>query len=402
MPKKYKKLDDGYYRHRETYQGVEIDLRAKDASELDEKVREKKNSIDRGEIAGANAGTTVAAWCEEWLETYKKPYVVKNTYTSYVGYVNKYIKPAIGKIKIKDVRQSDLQKILFSQEGGSFSRVSKLRITICSIFKSAYINRIIYFDPSVGLKLPNYENGTHRVITSGEKRTLEKVCEVHPHGLFPMLILYCGLRPGECAVLRRKNVDLKKREIRIECALEGNSKIIKLPKTLSGIRTVPIPDEAFPAVSATVSKIGDGEAFVFDVNGTHPTDQTLKRWWKSIRRAMNIELGAKMYRNQIKPEDELVAEDFTPYCLRHTYCTMLQDAGIPLNVAKELMGHKNVTVTANIYTHQTELQRTDAKKTIDAHFARLNSRERKRLNNRKKWGALRGVKKGCRVFRRKY
>ena len=149
MPKKYKKLDDGYYRHRETYQGVEIDLRAKDASELDEKVREKKNSIDRGEIAGANAGTTVAAWCEEWLETYKKPYVVKNTYTSYVGYVNKYIKPAIGKIKIKDVRQSDLQKILFSQEGGSFFPVL-LRIRSPLFFKSAYINRIIYFDPSSG------------------------------------------------------------------------------------------------------------------------------------------------------------------------------------------------------------------------------------------------------------
>ena len=61
-------------------------------------------------------------------------------------------------------------------------------------------------------------------------------------------------------------------------------------------------------------------------------------------------MGAKVYRNKIV--ESVVAPDLTPYCLRHTFCTDLQRAGVVFNVAKELMGHSDVSVTANIYTHK--------------------------------------------------
>lgn len=48
------------------------------------------------------------------------------------------------------------------------------------------------------------------------------------------------------------------------------------------------------------------------------------------------------------------ADDLCPYCLRHTYGTDLQDAGVPINVAKYLMGHSDISVTANIYTATTD------------------------------------------------
>ena len=44
----------------------------------------------------------------------------------------------------------------------------------------------------------------------------------------------------------------------------------------------------------------------------------------------------------------------TPYSLRHTFCTGLQRAGVPINVAKELTGHSGIKVTANIYTHRKQ------------------------------------------------
>lgn len=50
----------------------------------------------------------------------------------------------------------------------------------------------------------------------------------------------------------------------------------------------------------------------------------------------------------------VVASDFVPYCLRHTFCTDLQKKGMPINVAKYLMGHSDISVTANIYTHITD------------------------------------------------
>lgn len=73
--------------------------------------------------------------------------------------------------------------------------------------------------------------------------------------------------------------------------------------------------------------------------------------WRACKRAMDLELGAETVRNQI--QEHKVAADLTPYCLRHTFCTDLQAAGVPINVAKDLMGHSDIDITANIYTHRT-------------------------------------------------
>ena len=46
--------------------------------------------------------------------------------------------------------------------------------------------------------------------------------------------------------------------------------------------------------------------------------------------------------------------DFPTTPLRHTFFTDCQAAGVPLNVAKELMGHSDISVTAKIYTHMVD------------------------------------------------
>ena len=49
-----------------------------------------------------------------------------------------------------------------------------------------------------------------------------------------------------------------------------------------------------------------------------------------------------------------LAPDLEQYLLRHTFCTDCQAAGVPLNVAKELIGHSDISVTAKIYTHMVD------------------------------------------------
>ncbi len=61
--------------------------------------------------------------------------------------------------------------------------------------------------------------------------------------------------------------------------------------------------------------------------------------------------------------------DVTMYCLRHTYCTDLQTAGVPINVAKDFMGHSSITLTANIYTHTSDKSWLDASDKYNAFLA---------------------------------
>ena len=65
---------------------------------------------------------------------------------------------------------------------------------------------------------------------------------------------------------------------------------------------------------------------------------------------MNIELGCKTYRNKLIPPFPL-ADDLCSYCLRHTFCTNLQRRGVDIRTAQRLMGHSDIRMTANIYSH---------------------------------------------------
>ncbi len=74
--------------------------------------------------------------------------------------------------------------------------------------------------------------------------------------------------------------------------------------------------------------------------------------WHNFKREMDIANGATVYRNQITKST--LAPDLEPYLLRHTFCTDCKAAGVPINVAKELMGHSDISVTAKIYTHMVD------------------------------------------------
>ena len=59
-----------------------------------------------------------------------------------------------------------------------------------------------------------------------------------------------------------------------------------------------------------------------------------------------------MYRNQLIPPYPF-GDDLSTYSLRHTYCTNLQKKGVDIRTAQYLMGHSDIKMTANIYTHTT-------------------------------------------------
>ena len=65
---------------------------------------------------------------------------------------------------------------------------------------------------------------------------------------------------------------------------------------------------------------------------------------------MNLSMGAKTYRNELIPPLPL-ADDFTPYLFRHTFCTDLKKKGVDVRIASELMGHASIRTTADIYDH---------------------------------------------------
>lgn len=337
-----------YFRKTARWNGRKYEGKGKTELEAITRLAEKLAAAKRGEevISGS---MTVSTWYEKWKNTYKDPAgLTKKSLGMYDEKFDGYIRPAIGTMKLQDVRDVHLQRILNGQAGRSRSHVEKIRRVLREMFRQAKWSRLIPYDPTENLKLPACTQHARRSLTDPERALLLQVCQCNPWGLWFQLLLYTGMRPGEAAALNWADVDFKNNEIHVHAALESGSSQIKGPKTAAGVRDIPIHPDLLPLLLEA-----KGAPFepVFKTNGGERMNHgAWDRAWKSCKRAMNLALGAKTKRNQLQ-EDKL-APDLTPYCLRHTFCTDLQRAGVPLNVAKELMGHADVETTANIYTHR--------------------------------------------------
>lgn len=368
----YKQNKSGYYRA--TFQIINaqgkkqrIEVYDTDPVLLERKLMEKKFEYERGLLI-VNGNSSVEKWALEWLETYKKGKVGQGAYDDYKQKINTRILPAIGNMRLEDIKHHHLQSIL-NKEIGSKSNAKKVKNTIEQIFQAASVNGLINRNPAIGLELPKLEDGKRRSITPEERKIILEVAKTHRTGLWIKIMLYCGLRPSEAIVLTGNDINIKNKTISVNKSLELKTGKVKTTKTPAGIRTVPIPDILINDLKDI--PLSTDLLFKQMTTGKMHTATSINSMWKNFVREMNIALGAKMYRNQIKKEDSLVAEDLTPYCLRHTYCTDLQDAGVPINVAKYLMGHSDIRVTANIYTHHSEKVSADAIKAINKHQSNI-------------------------------
>lgn len=309
-----------------------------------------KDRLKRGEIS-ISGNMTVARWASEWLETYKRPAIGEGQYKRYLTHINGVIIPAIGKSKLKDIKDVHLQRVLNDRRGKSKSDISKLSMTMKSMFRRAYLSRLIAFNPAENLETPAAKEGTHRSITEHEREKILALAETHHAGLWVKMILYCGLRPGETRALDWRHIDFDKKLVHVRQAMKASTTNIGAPKSASGVRDVPIPDNFILCLAAARS--GPFEpVFTQPTTGKRHTAKSMDCLWRNFIRELDILMGAKVYRNQIIMS--MVSSDLVPYCLRHTYCTDLQDAGVPINVARYLMGHANIALTAKIYTHTTD------------------------------------------------
>lgn len=354
------------FRETFTFEGRRYDVTAQTERELILKVDAKKRALEEGSII-YNKGTTVKRWAEEWLETYKRNSVGAATFYAYQNRFKLHVFPVIGHLKVTDVKPIHLQKIINSLAGYSRDHIKKMHYTLEQLFSDAYRNKLILINPAENLIMPAATSNNRRSITDSERAYILKVAETHSSGLWIKTMLYCGLRPAETAALQGRHIDLKNGVIKVESSLKRHDNTIGTTKTSSGKRKVPIPDILLHEYKQLKLEPYD---YVFkNADGGHMTAGGMRTRWRSFERALNIEMGCKVVNKEVQPPFR-VADDLVPYCLRHTYCTDLQSAGVPINVAKELMGHADISITAKIYTHHSEIAFDNARDLIN----KLNSK----------------------------
>ena len=329
-----------------TFDGHRYSVTGHTKQQLTERYNKKLKELQEGHF---DSDTMVAKWCDTWLETYKEGKVADSTYEDYKMYVKLMTIP----VPMGEVKPIHLQRILNEHAGKSLSFLKKLRITMQAVFKQAVHDHIIPSDPSSDLQLPNGTQGTNRALTQSERKHLLRIAETDRAGMLIKIMYYCGLRPSEVARVEGRDIDAEKKRLHVRGT-----------KTKSADRFVPIPDELFDDLTG----LEPFEPALKNMYGEKCTKRVIRRMWEGIKLHLAEDMGADIMNGSIVGVNP-VAPDLKLYCLRHDYATRLQDAGVPINVARYLLGHSDITTTSRIYTHTSEESIADAANRINQHEA---------------------------------
>ena len=331
-----------------TFDGKRYYIRGATEREVYEKMALKRRDLEEGRIV-LSGSMTVRAWTEKALAAYK-PNVSGNYLSQMRQRINKHILGDIGELPIRSIKPLQCQEILNRQKGMSKSHIDKLYHELYFIFEKARTNHLILSNPAADLVKPEGYENKRRSLTPAERMHWEKIMDSDERFMLFQLMYYCGCRPSEAVNVLRSDFDTKNGYPRLH---------IRGTKTINSDRYVPVPLILWEKVK------GKSGIIAPNTSGTMHSPESLKRLNKRLKRELNISMGCQVIRNQLIPPFPL-APDFVPYMFRHTYCTDLQKSGVDIRTARDLMGHADISTTANIYTHQDEDTMKTAAKMVGA------------------------------------
>ena len=377
-------LADGRYRVR-VYIGLKDGKKAyksvygRTQKEADRKAEELRVSMRRGvDISASNDSFKV--WADHWLMSKKYEDVSKDRYNSLATRSAVWV-DALQNVQINQIRTFELQSILFSiaaKNPNTGKPMSKKTIkeyiqVINSIFNFAHENRVLEYNPATKLKVPQtaIEPVIRRALTQDERdRVIEFEHRAKPSA---MLMMLSGLRRGEATALQWNDIDFENNKISVTKSYNFKQKEFKSPKNGKS-RVVTVPQilidylQTLPRVSLFV---------LTNAKGQMMTDDSWRRLYDSYMTDLNRKYGFGAFDkvpNKFAPTKmPMLITPFTPHELRHTFCTIMYEAGLDALTAREQMGHADIQTTLSIYTHLSSQHKENDMKKLDTFLEKGGS-----------------------------
>ena len=318
---------------------------------------------------------TVCELVEKYLMT--KTGVKHSTRTGYKFVQNILAKEPFGQRKIASIKTSDAKVFLIKmqEDGRGYSTIHTVRGVLRPAFQMAADDDMIIKNPfqfELHTVVVNDSVKRDALTREQERQFLQFILEDNHYSQYydAFYILFkTGLRISEFCGLTIKDIDFKKKVIKVNHQLQRTNDmkyICETTKTENGVREVPMtPDvmEAFRRIikmrpKQKVEPIIDGySGFLFlDKNGK---PKVALHWEKYFK--LSVEKYNKIYRVQLPK--------ITPHVCRHTFCTNMAKSGMNPKVLQYIMGHGDISVTLDTYTHIksedaiAEMERLDYLKT---------------------------------------
>ena len=327
---------------------------------------------------------TVEELVERYLST--KTGVKPNTLANYKFVKNLMKKEPFNGKKISQVKTSDAKLFLIKlqQDGRRYSTIKTVRGVLRPAFQMAVDDDVLRKNP-FGFELATVvvnDSVTREAITRKQMRQFLKF--VHDDNVYckyyevVYILFHTGMRISEFCGLTLKDLDMKKRIINIDHQLQRTSDmrlVIESTKTNAGTRKLPMSEDVFRCFQAIIEdreapryeRVVDGyTGFLFtDKEGLPLVAMHWEHRFNHMVKRYN-----DIYRVQMP--------NITPHVCRHTYCSNMAKSGMNPKTLQYLMGHSDIGVTLNTYTHLgledavDELKRVEELESARKEMEKLN------------------------------
>ena len=300
---------------------------------------------------------TVEELVKRYLST--KTGVKPNTLANYKFVKNLMKKEPFNGKKISQVKTSDAKLFLIKlqQDGRRYSTIKTVRGVLRPAFQMAVDDDVLRKNP-FGFELATVvvnDSVTREAITRKQMRQFLKF--VHDDNVYckyyevVYILFHTGMRISEFCGLTLKDLDMKKRIINIDHQLQRTSDmrlVIESTKTNAGTRKLPMSEDVFRCFQAIIE---DREAPRYErvVDGYTGFLFTDKEGFPLV--AMHWE---HRFNHMVKRYNDIYRvqmPNITPHVCRHTYCSNMAKSGMNPKTLQYLMGHSDIGVTLNTYTH---------------------------------------------------
>lgn len=372
MPKKtLKKRPDGLYQtsicigKKPNGTPIRKTFYARTLKELNIKAAEYERRFRLG-ILSNDENMTFGVLSELWIKEYK-PKVRASTRDMYERILKKHLY-GLASYKLREIKAHQLQSIInqLAASGKSASMLKKIKIAAAQIMQIAMDNDIVYKNVFSRIKIPEIPAQSRRPLSEEEQDLVMRTFAGHRMGIPALLLLFCGIRRGELIALTWDDISVLNRTIIVNkgAVFVHNQPLIESPKTAAGNRTIPIPDIILEAIK-NAQEQAKSKMVCPSISGKIMSASAFRKLWNSYLNYLNIEAGG---RNGSRTHPKIIKIDhLTPHLFRHTYATILYDAGVDVKSAQILLGHADITVTLKIYTHLSLQKQTDAIITLNQY-----------------------------------
>jgi integrase len=333
----------------------------------DEALRQLMNEVADGVAVDASR-LTLGAWLTEWLEAaIKPPRCRPATYTRYKGIIdNAILKAPIASILLQKVRPSHIEAY-YASAGVSAATLTLHHAILHRALRKAVKDKLIAVNPAVDLdgkprrKRDKGEDARQHCWSAAEARNFlaaAKAAGPQPFAFYT-LALDSGMRKGELCGLLWDHIDLDAGKVRVVQQLlsptltEDGTPVFGPTKT-GNVRTVTIAAETVVLLRA--HRKHQRELMMANRIAYRDLGLVFAKEWSDVRKRGDC-LGQPLQMNNLGQREYaklIKAADVKPikfHGLRHTCATLLLQAGEPVHVVSERLGHAKVSMTMEVYAH---------------------------------------------------